>query len=166
MGRLRANVENHVIVGHVFHFLGDRFCRLGKFLGSDHVHRDRDMHLVSNIFGRRNQVRFIQGLAHRMPGSRQKGIGNTATHHQLIDLVGQGLQHFQLGGHLGTTDDGHQGFFRILQSLAQCIQFIGQQRARAGHRSEFTHPVGRRLGTVRRAKRIHHIDITQCRHFL
>ena len=51
---------------------------------------------------------------------------------------------------------------RLLQRLAQRIQFGRQQRAGRGHRREADHAVGGGLGAVRGAEGIHHEDVAQC----
>ena len=163
---LRAHIQNHVVVGHVFHLLGDRLGRLGKFLGRHHIHRNRNVYFLGNFLCGGNQIFFIERLAHRMTRRRQEGVGDTTTDHQLVDHIRQRFQHFQLGGHLGTTNDGHQRFRRCVQRLAQGVELIGQQRAGTGHRCELAHPMGRRLRTVSGTEGIHHIDITQRGHFL
>ena len=166
MGSLRANIQNQVVLGHIIHLLGGGFSGFGKFLGGDHIHRDRDMHLLGDLLRRRDQVFLVQGLAHRMTGRGQESVGDTATHHQLVHHIRQGFQHLQLGGYLGTPDNRHQRLLGRVQGLAESIQLIGQQRTGTGDRGKLAHTMGGRLGPVCGAKGIHHIDITEGRHLL
>ena len=106
---------------------------------------------------------FTQGFAHGLAAGGQECVGNTPAHHQLIDLLRQGFQYGQLGGHLGATDDSHHRPRRVRQRFFQRIQFAFQQRAGAGNRRKPADPVGGGLGAVGRAKGIHDENITQRR---
>ncbi len=110
--------------------------------------------------------RLVQRLADIEAQRREKGIGDAAAHDHLIDLAQQGFQHRELGGYLRAGDDGEQRPRRLLERRLQRRQFADQQRAGAGHRRVLRDSVSARLGAMRRAERIHHIDIAQRGHFL
>ncbi len=45
-GRLRANIQDHVVAGHVVHLLRGRLCAFGHLTGHDHIGRLGDVDLL------------------------------------------------------------------------------------------------------------------------
>src|SRR5690606_35453440 len=96
-----TNVENHVIVGHVGGRLNrglglsaEGFCahdvNWDRYIGTALLHLLDDVPRLFDLF------RFHERLANGEPGGQHEGIGDTATHDELVHLFGQGLQDRQL----------------------------------------------------------------------
>jgi|GEM_PF-5421771 len=99
-----------------------------------------------------------------MAGGGDKGIGDAATHNQLIDTLGELIQHGDLARDLRAANDRHQRPVRRLQRLAQRLELGGQQRP--GHRigGKPRDTVGRGLGTMGGAEGIHDKQIAERGH--
>ena len=69
----------------------------------------------------------------------------------------------ELGRHLGARDDRHQRPRRMRERGAERVELRGHQRPRAGDLGEFRHAVRRRLGPVRGAESVVHVDVAQRR---
>jgi hypothetical protein len=137
LGAVGADVEDHVVVVDLAGRLQHRGLVLVELLAADHVGGDRDGgaaggHLLHQGLGGVDQVVLAQGLADVVAGGLEEGVGDAAADHELVDLLGQGLQHGQLGGDLGAADDGDHRPLRGGQGLVQGVQLLGQQQAGAG----------------------------------
>mgnify|MGYP000152101268 CR=1 FL=1 len=120
---------------------------------------------VGRQLARRVQhVGLVQRLSDTMARCGDERIGNAATDNQRVDLVGQGIQHRELRRDLRTADNGDKRSSRSIQRLGQRIQFGCQERACAHDWRVLTHTIGTRLGAMRRAERIHDVNITKRRH--
>ena len=101
------------------------------------------------------------------PERRQKSIGDAAAHDQLIDLGEQGLEHGELGRHLGTGDDREQRPRRLFERrLAAPSSSLTSSGPGAGDRRVLRDAVRARLRAMRGAERVHDVDIAERRHFL
>ena len=115
-------------------------------------------------FGLWDQVVLAQRLAHLFAGGSDKRVGDSATDDELINHRGERIEHRELGGHLGATDDRNQWTCRVLQRFAQGVELTRQQRAGAGDRRIAADSMGRSLSTVRSTEGIHHVHVAQRGH--
>src|SRR5690606_41894265 len=106
--------------------------RAGDF-GNHHVGVQRHLHFGGDGVGGVDQVVFTQGSTHFKTGGGQEGVGDTATHNQLVTNARQRGQHVESGGHFGTGGERHHRTGRLIQRFAQCVQLGRQQRAGTGH---------------------------------
>ena len=90
-----------------------------------------------------------------MSGSGDERVGNSAADDQVIDDTGQRIEHVELGGYFRSTHDCHQRPRRIIERLAERLEFRHQQRAGARDGCVFRNAVGARLCTMCRAESIH-----------
>src|SRR5450830_856365 len=160
-GGLRADIQDHVVSSNVGNQFHGRHGALGELLGHHHVHWQRNADLGGDGAGGIEQVRLVEGLAHRMTGRSEEGVGDAATDDQLVADLAQAVEHVELGRDLGAGNDGGHRLGRCTQSLAQGIQFSGQQRASGSDLGELGHAVGRTLGTVGGTKGVHHEHVAQ-----
>src|SRR5690554_651497 len=162
-GGFRAYVEDHVVgadVGDVFHGGGGGF---GEFAGDHYINRQRDFYAAGAVFGGVDQVVFAQGFADRVTGCGQEGVGDAAADDDLVTHFFQGVEYIQFGGDFGAANDGNHRFGRVVEGLAEGVEFCCQQRARAGFGGEFGYAVGRCLSAVGGAEGVHHVDVAQGR---
>ena len=61
--------------------------------------------------------------------SNEEGVGHTAADDQTSGLGQEVGDHTELVGNLGTTEDHGVGAFRIVDGLAQALDFLGDQEA-------------------------------------
>jgi hypothetical protein len=166
LGGFGSDVEDHVVFGDIGDVLGDGRLVLVELLAADHVDRDRDAraarrHLLHQRLGRGNQVMLAERLADRIPGCGEEGVGDTAADHELIDLLGQGLQHGQLGRDLGSADDGDHRARRSGECLLERIELLGEQQSRAGDRRLLADAVRGCLGAMGGAEGVHDEDVAE-----
>ena len=152
-GRLRADVENHVVVGHVVDGFGFGCGVCGKFFGADHIGGQRyraafGRHFGDDFFRFVNQIRLGQRFADVFALCQQKGVGDAAANDQLIDFVGQVFQHREFGRNLAAGNNRHQRAGGVAQRFAQRVQFVGQQDAGQRQRCGGGNRFGGRLGAV------------------
>ena len=129
--------------------------------GNHYVYRQRDFYAAGDVFGGVDQVVFAQGLAYRVAGCGQEGVGDAAADDDLVTHFFQGVEDVQFGGDFGAANDGHHWLGRVVEGLAEGVEFGCQQRAGAGFGSELRHTVGGGLGAVGGAEGVHHVDIAQ-----
>ena len=92
---------------------------------------------------------------------QQKSIGDAAADNQLVDDARQIVQHLELTGDFGATDNGQHRTLGAGQRPLQRVKFPGQQRAGAGRPGEFSDTMGAGLCAMSSTERIHHKDITE-----
>ena len=74
-------------------------------------------------------------------------------------MLEQVFEHGELGGHLGTADDGEQRAFRIVEQLGGGFHFSEHERSGHGHGGLAQRAFGGCLSTMGRAERVHHVDV-------
>ena len=141
----------------------------GKLTCHDHVRGQRNSRaacarVLEQPARHIEHIHFAQRFAHLHAAGGQEGIGDAATDNEQVDLVEQRFQYAQLGRHLGTSDYRHQRPARIQQRTLKCIELGHQQGTGAGHGCKATDTVGAAFSTMRGAKGVHDIDITQRGH--
>jgi hypothetical protein len=111
-------------------------------------------------------VGFVQRSADVDAGGRQESVRDAAADDELVDLRQQGFEHGEFGRYFRTGNDGDQRTRRLGQGALERFEFADQQRTRAGNLGEFADAMGRRLGAMRGAERVHHEHVAQPRHLL
>ena len=164
--RVAANVQNHLVGGHVAHGAGGSRLTGGQFLGGHNIHGQgqfsvKILGLLHDALGVRYQIFLVQRLADHVPGSRKEGIGNAAAHDKHVHFFQQIFQQGQLGGHLGAADDGSKRAGGIVQHLGKGIQLRLKQRPGAGNLGNAHRTLGGGMRAVGRPKGVHHIYIAQ-----
>src|SRR5690606_5352253 len=126
-----------------------------------YVYRQRDFNAAGDVFGGVDQVVFAQGLAYRVAGCGQEGVCDATADDDLVTHFFQGVEDVQFGGDFGATNDGNYGLGRVVEGLAEGVQFGCQQGAGAGFGGDFGDAGGGGLGAVGGAEGVHHIDVAQ-----
>ena len=122
-GRLRAHIQDHVLLCYLGGELHLSPVPLVDARRHHHIEGQGNVHLIHEPPGRLNQIPLTQRLAHRVSGGGEEGIGDTATHHETVTLLGELIQHFQLGRHLGAANHRQHRFLRPGQSALQRREF-------------------------------------------
>src|SRR5579863_9427853 len=166
---VRADVEDHLAAAYLTDRTHVRVRGGRKFPGHHDIRRQRDLgaarpRLVHEASRHIQHLRFAQRLADVHAAGGEEGVGDAAADDQLVNLFQQRLEHRELGGDLGATDDGHQRSGGVLQRALQCLQFPHQQGSRARHRRVARYPVGAGLGAVCGAEGVHDKHFAQPRH--
>jgi hypothetical protein len=105
----------------------------------------RVFRIAHDLPGGIDQVHFDQRLADVETFRGDEGVGDATADDQLVDLADQRRQQFQLGADLAAGDDRQQRPRRVVERLAECVEFGHQQRAAAGGPGEPDHAMGGRL---------------------
>jgi len=166
-GGLGPDVQDHVVLGHVFRLLDGRPGSRRNLLGHDHVHGDGNLGAHGHEhFRLLQQGGLVQGLAHGLARGGEEIVGDAAAHDEVVDLARQRLQDGQFAGDLGPAHDGRQRTGRMDHDLAQRLELGHEQGPGAGDGRELRHGVGRGLGAMGRAERVHDVHVAQGGHFL
>ena len=100
-------------------------------------------------------------LADLQPLRLQERVRHAAADQQLVDAREQVLDDVDLARHLRPADDGDERPLRVPERLAQVVELLLHQEAGRRLRHEARDPLGRRVGAVRAAERVVHVDVRQ-----
>ena len=170
LGGVRADVEDHLVVGHLAHRAHIGVRRGGELARHHHVDRQRNLraarraHAASSLRAISSMSLLAQRLADLDAGGRQERVGDAAADDQLVDLVEQRLEHRELGRDLRAGDDRHHRPRGLGQRALERLELGDQQRPGAGDRRKLRHAVGAGLGAMRGAEGVHHEHVAQRRH--
>ena len=103
----------------------------------------------------------------RHAGGGEEGVGDAAADDQAVDLFEQALEDGRAWCEtLEPPTIATSGRFGFSSARSQRVELARQQRAGAGDLREARHAVRGRLGAMRRAERVHHVDVAERRHVL
>ena len=141
----------------------------GGGLRHHHVARDGDVaaataHRIADAGRLTDEIGLVQRGAHLVTGGGDEGVGDPAADDEPIDLLREGFEHPELGRHLRPADDGHERPRRMRERPAERFELRAEERAGTGDGGEAGDAVGRGLGAVRGAERVHHEHVAQRRH--
>ena len=94
-----------------------------------------------------------------MPLGLQEGVCHAATDNQGGGVLQQAFQHGNLGGNLGSTNDGHHGLWRIGNHGLQILHLLLHQKAANLHVHELGDSGGGGMGTVGGTEGIVHVHV-------
>ena len=117
--------------------------------------------LLDGGFGHVDLVFFHEALAGGHAQRALECIGHAADNHQRIDLVEQIVDHVNLAGDFRPADDGHEGFFRRFQGLAEVGNFLFHQQAGYSGLEEVGDALGGSVGAMSGAEGVVDVDIGQ-----
>jgi len=116
---------------------------IGIYLGSNyHIHREQKIDpffpgVFQNAGGSFHQVFLYHGAADSNPFAPEESVGHGAADEDLIHLMQQVFDGFQLAGDLGTTDYGNKRTFRIFNGLFIIVDFLFQEQSGHGRGDKF-----------------------------
>ena len=162
---------------HALHLLGDGSGGHhgadsgGGELGRSHgVGGQQQIHAIGLSLGDHLQsvlqtVVLAQALADGTALSLDEGVGHTAADDQGVGLVQQVVDHADLGGNLGTAQNGDQRTLGVGQSAADEVQFLLDQEAGNG-RQVSGHTGGGGVSTMDGTEGVGDIQLSHVGQFL
>mmetsp|Transcript_19054 Transcript_19054/g.55417 ORF Transcript_19054/g.55417 Transcript_19054/m.55417 type:complete len:340 (-) Transcript_19054:222-1241(-) len=160
---LRANVQAHPAVGDLIH-ADDLGISIGsELVGHDHVRGQVKLDplgcgLLHEVLGERNQVLLHHGRSHGLAKSTVEGEDHAATDEDLVALVKEGLDHWHLGGHLGTTNHCGEGAAWRVDCSLEVLQLLFHEVPGCVQVHVCAHASSGRVGAVCGAKGIVHVE--------
>ena len=123
--------------------------------------RDAFLGLFHDFGGGIDQIGFIEGLAHFVARGLQEGVRDAAAHDEPIHALGEIVEHFELGGHLGAADNGQQRVLGSVQDAGERLQFGGHEQTHAGDLREADRAFRGGLRAVGRGEGVHDVNVPE-----
>ena len=115
--------------------------------------------LLEHLTGALDPVLFLEGLTDGQALSQEEGVGHAATDDQGISGVDEVIENADLGGNLGTADDGDEGALGLGEDAGQRVDLLLEQEAGDGRQVSGGAHDGT-LGAVCGAEGIENEDVT------
>lgn len=115
--------------------LGDSV--LAKVIGNAVVDGEQDLDalllgLLEHLASALDPVLFLEGLTDGQALSQEESVGHTATDDQGVSRVDEVIENADLGGNLGTADDGDEGALGLGEDAGQRVDLLLEQEAGDG----------------------------------
>ena len=125
----------------------------GEFVGDNNVGRKKDglAHLFGlghDSLGGVNEVVFDKRSTDLKSLGLQEGENHTSSNDDSVALVKKGFQDGDLGGDLGSSNDGNHRLFSVGDGSVKVFEFLGQKESRDRWLQELGDSLGRGVGTV------------------
>ena len=101
-----------------------------------------------------NKVVLDKGGSHRKTFRLQEGENHATSDDDLFAFVEKSLKHGDLGGHLGSTDDGGHGSLTVRDSSIKVFEFLREKESRNRRLKELGDSLGGGMSTVGRTESI------------
>ena len=142
--------------------LGDSV--LAKVIGNTVVDGEQNLDtlllgLLEHLAGALDPVLFLEGLTNGQALSQEEGVGHAATDDQGVSGVDEVIENADLGGNLGTADDGDEGALGLGEDAGQRVDLLLEQEAGDGRQVSGGAHDGT-LGAVSGAEGIENEDVT------
>mmetsp|Transcript_17435 Transcript_17435/g.23921 ORF Transcript_17435/g.23921 Transcript_17435/m.23921 type:complete len:249 (-) Transcript_17435:594-1340(-) len=139
LGGLRAVIKAHPAIRDFFHRHNLGVGIRGESISNDHVSREDELNalllgLGLKALGKVELVLLHKGRTSGEAAGLQESEDHTATNDDLVALRHQRLDHTNLGGHLGPTDDGSERADRVGHSAIKVVELLLEQEAGHGGR--------------------------------
>ena len=133
------------------------FGVLVELIGNDNVGRKKDglselFGLFHNFLGSVNEVFFNKRSTNFKTLGLEEGENHTSTNDDLVALVEESVQDSDLGGNLGSTNNGGHGLLSVGDGTVKVFKFLGKQESRDRGLEELGHTFGGGVGTVSSSK--------------
>ena len=115
--------------------------------------------LLEHLASALDPVLFLEGLTNGQALSQEEGVSHTATDDQGVSGVDEMIEDADLGGNLGTADDGDEGALGIGEDTGQRVDLLLEQEAGDGRQVSGGAHDGT-LGAVSGAESIENEDVT------
>merc|ERR1719409_1295985 len=112
LDRVRTDVETHPALRNVVNGDDLRVGVRGELVGDDDVRREQELDALGFSLG---HERLVEGEDH------------ATTEDNLVSLLQQGLDDANLGGHLGTADDGAKRALRVGDGTVEVVELLLEQ---------------------------------------
>mmetsp|Transcript_38120 Transcript_38120/g.89005 ORF Transcript_38120/g.89005 Transcript_38120/m.89005 type:complete len:315 (-) Transcript_38120:117-1061(-) len=106
------------------------------------------LRLLLEALGELHLVLLDKRVAHLEAPCFEEGEHHAATNHKLVALLHQRLNHANLGGHLGPSNNGSQRPFGIRNRPLQVVKLLLEQQPGNAGREELSHPSSRSVSPV------------------
>eukprot|EP00899_Mesostigma_viride_P028401 jgi/Mesvir1/8746/Mv26114-RA.1 len=159
-----ADIEAHpalrdVVRGH------DLALRISsELVGHVDIHGEKKLNALRSSLGNQvlGEIQLIlldQRGADALALGLVEGEDHATAQDQLVALLQQGLDHADLGGHLGASDDGAEGARGVSDGAIEVIQLLLQQVAGHGGLEELGHTGSGGVGAVGRAEGVVDVQV-------
>mmetsp|Transcript_36934 Transcript_36934/g.44684 ORF Transcript_36934/g.44684 Transcript_36934/m.44684 type:complete len:398 (+) Transcript_36934:235-1428(+) len=164
---IRANVKSHPAVFHIFN--GGDLCVgiSGEVVRKDDISGQKDLDSLLLSLGHELlcQVDLVL-LNQRRSGGKTHSLveseDHASTDDELVALVEQGLDHSNLGGNLGATNNSAERTLGLRHGTVQVVQLLLEKGARDARREVLGHTLGGGVCTVSSTEGIVDIEIGVC----
>jgi hypothetical protein len=125
----------------------------GELVGDDNIGRKKDglsklLGLGHDHFGSLNEVVLNKRVTNSESLGLQEGENHTSSDDDNLALVKKGFQDGDLGGDLGSSNDGGHGSFSVLDGSVKVFEFLGKKESRNRRLQELGDTLGGGVGTM------------------
>ena len=132
LDRVRTDVETHPALRNVVNGDDLRVGVRGELVGDDDVRREQELDALGfslghELLGEVNLVVLDEGGTDGLAERLVEGEDHATTEDNLVSLLQQGLDDANLGGHLGTADDGAKRALRVGDGTVEVVELLLEQ---------------------------------------
>ncbi len=125
----------------------------GESIGDNNVGRKKDglskiVGLGHNFLGGLDEIVFNKGSTNFESLGLQEGENHTSSDDNSVALLEKGFQDGDLGGDLGSSNNGNHRGFSVLDGSVKVFEFLGQKESRDRWLQELGDTLGGGVGTV------------------